>query len=40
VSYNSTLTSKRVMKKSWYWNWIIFAPEDDMQHIRMADFGL
>jgi hypothetical protein len=36
-SYNETLIDKRIMKKSWYWNWLIFLPSN-MKIIKMTDY--
>lgn len=37
TSYNKELISKRVMKKNWFFSWIIVAPDDDMKVLNMSD---
>ena len=37
TKYNEELISKRVMKKNWFFNWIIVAPDDDMKVLNMLD---
>ena len=37
TNYNKELISKRVMKKSWFFSWIIVAPDEDMKVINMSD---
>jgi len=36
VDYNEELISKRLMDKTWFWNWLIIAPDDDMKVIKMT----
>ena len=35
VRYNTEITSKRIMDKSWFYSWLIIAPDDDMKIIKM-----
>lgn len=35
--YNEELISKRIMKKNWFFSWIIVAPDDDMKVLSMSD---
>lgn len=35
VWYNEGIVSKRVMKKNWFFNWLIIAPDDDMKVINL-----
>lgn len=37
VKYNKKLISKRVMNKSFMFNWLIIAPDKDMKIIRMVE---
>jgi gas vesicle protein len=37
TKYNEVLISKRIMKKNWFFNWIIIAPDDDMKILNMSD---
>jgi len=37
TKYNEKLISKRIMKKNWFFNWIIVAPDDDMKIISLLD---
>ena len=37
VSYNKKLISKRVMDKSFMFNWLIIAPDKDMKIINMIE---
>ena len=37
TDYNENLISKRVMKKNWFFSWIIVAPDDDMKVLNMSD---
>lgn len=36
TKYNKKFVEKKVMKKSWYFNWVIFAPDNDMKLIELA----
>jgi hypothetical protein len=36
--YNRILVSKRQMKASLFWSWMIIAPDDDMQPIVLSQF--
>ena len=37
VRYNEELISKRIMNKSFMFNWLIIAPDKDMKIIRMVE---
>jgi len=37
VDYNSTLISKRIMKKHLLFSWVIVAPDDDMKVINIVE---
>jgi hypothetical protein len=37
TKYNERLISKRVMKKNWFFSWVIVAPDDDMKILNMSD---
>ena len=37
IRYNRELISKRIMDKSFMFNWLIFAPDKDMKVINMLD---
>jgi succinate dehydrogenase hydrophobic anchor subunit len=37
TNYNEMLISKRIMKKNWFFSWIIVAPDDDMKILNMSD---
>jgi len=37
ASYNKNLAGKLVMNNSWYWNWLIFVPENTTP-VEMAEY--
>jgi hypothetical protein len=37
VWYNKELISKRVMKKNWFFSWLVVAPDDDMKVINLVE---
>lgn len=37
TNYNKELISKRVLKKNWFFGWIITAPDEDMKILNMSD---
>jgi len=37
VWYNQGLISKQVMKKNWFFGWVIVAPDDDMKVLNMVE---
>lgn len=36
VKYNEEIISKRLMKKNWFFSWLIIAPDSDMKVVRMS----
>ena len=37
VRYNKTIISKRIMKKNFFFNWVIIPPDDDMRILRLSN---
>lgn len=37
TSYNEELISKRIMKKNWFFGWLVIAPDKDMKVLNMSN---
>jgi hypothetical protein len=37
VYYNEGIISKRIMKKNWFFNWLIVAPDEDMKVLNLVE---